>query len=148
MKLKAKKFSAKEYIEDPTFDISTFPIPDVTEGNRHNILLTSALSLRALGCPYDTYYGWATEFFEKNGRAPQRDEIENAWKDNRKKIRPTIIERNMADLKELLEPDPLEGAEELTGLEMLEAQAVFSTEEEKVILRKKYLEILNDNKSR
>lgn len=147
VKLKAKKFSAKEYIEDPSFDISTFPIPDVTEGNRHSVLLTSALSLRALGCPYDAYYEWATEFFEKNGRTPQQKEIENAWEDNRKEIRPTIIERNMTDLKELLEPDPLEGAEELTGLEMLEAQAVFSTEEEKVELRKQYLEILNDNKS-
>lgn len=148
VKLKAKKFSAKEYIEDPTFDISTFAVPDVTEGNRHSILLTSALSLRALGCPYDAYYQWATEFFEKNGRQPQQREIENAWEDNRKEIRPTLIERNRQDLQELLEPDPLEGAEPLSPLEELEAQAVFSTEEEKVILRKKYLEVLNDNQPR
>lgn len=142
VKIRTKSF-AKEYVEDTTFDISTFPLKTTSEGDRHSTLLTSALSLRALGCPYDTYYQWATEFFELNGRAPQAREIENAWQDNRKDVRPTIIERNKAALQELLEPDPLEGAEELTGLELLEAQAVFSTEEEKVELRKKYIEILN-----
>lgn len=141
VKLKNKKYAAREYIEDPNFDISTFPVPEVTEGNRHGVLLTSALSLRALGCPYDAYVSWAEEFFDKNGRTPQRDEIANAWEDNRKEVRPTIIERNRKDLDDLLEPDPLEGAIPLDPLEEIEAQAVFSTEAEKVILRKKYLEV-------
>ena len=60
-----------------------------------------------------------------------------------------LIEReNKQDLEDLIEPDPLEGAEPLSILEELEAQAVFSTEEEKVILREKYMRTLNDNKSR
>lgn len=60
-----------------------------------------------------------------------------------------LIEReNKQDLEDLIEPDPLEGAEPLPILEELEAQAVFSTEEEKVILREKYMRALNDNKSR
>lgn len=149
VKIKAKKFAAKEYVEDPTFDISTFEVPEVTEGNRHNKLLTSALSLRALGCPYDSYVQWAEEFFIKNGREPQRDEIANAWEDNRREVRPTIVERNAKALEELQQsaqptlPDPLEGAVELEGLELLEAQAVFSTEEEKVELRKQWLELKN-----
>lgn len=149
VKIKTKKFAAKEYVEDPTFDISTFEVPEVTEGNRHNKLLTSALSLRALGCPYDSYVQWAEEFFIKNGRDPQRDEIANAWEDNRREVRPTIVERNAKALEELQQsaqptiPDPLEGAVELEGLELLEAQAVFSTEEEKVELRKQWLELKN-----
>lgn len=143
VKLQPKKYAAKEYVEDPTFDISTYDVPETGEGDRHLTLLKCALELRSYGCPYDSYYKWAEEFFEKNGRQPQQHEIENAWEDNRTVIPPTIVERNIEDLKELqadLE-DPLEGAVELTGLDLLEAQAVFSTEEEKVELRKKYREI-------
>lgn len=143
VKLQPKKYAAKEYVEDPTFDISTYDVPETGEGDRHLTLLKCALELRSYGCPYDSYYKWAEEFFDKNGRQPQQHEIENAWEDNRTVIPPTIVERNIEDLKELkadLE-DPLEGAVELTGLDLLEAQAVFSTEEEKVELRKKYREI-------
>ena len=39
----------------------------------------------------------------------------------------------------VLEPDPLEGAEELAGREAIEAQAVFAMEEEKIDLRKQWL---------
>lgn len=143
VELKKKSRPAREYVEDPTFDISTYDVPDAGEGDRHLTLLKCALELRSYGCPYDSYYQWATEFFEKNGREPQQHEIENAWEDNRTVIPPTIVERNEEDLKELqadLE-DPLKGAVELTGLDLLEAQAVFSTEEEKIELRKKYREI-------
>lgn len=141
VKLQPKKYAAKEYVEDPTFDISTYEIPETGEGDRHLTLLKCALELRSYGCPYDSYYQWATEFFDKNGRQPQQHEIENAWEDNRTVVPPTIIERNEEDLEELkadLE-DPLAGAIELTGKEAIEAQAVFATEEEKVELRKKWL---------
>lgn len=141
VKLQPKKYAAKEYVEDPTFDISTYDIPETGEGDRHLTLLKCALELRSYGCTYDSYYQWATEFFEKNGRQPQQREIENAWEDNRTVIPPTIVERNAEDLEELkadLE-DPLAGAVELTGKELIEAQAVFATEEEKVELRKKWL---------
>lgn len=132
--------AAREYIEDPTFNISTFPIPEATEGNRHPTLLGCALQLRAYGCPYDAYYDWAVQFFEKNGREPQPHEIENAWQDNRTVIPPTIVERSEEDLKELqADLDPLAGAVELTGREAIEAKAVFATEEEKVKLRKEWL---------
>lgn len=139
--LQPKKYAAREYVEDPTFDISTYPIPEVGEGDRHQTLLRCALQLRAYGCPYDSYYAWAEEFFEKNGRQPQQHEIENAWQDNRTVIPPTIVERNEEDLKELqadLE-DPLKDAIELEGRERIEALAVFATEEEKVELRKEWL---------
>lgn len=141
VKLQPKKYAAKEYAEDPTFDISTYDVPEIGEGDRHLTLLKCALELRSYGCPYDSYYQWATEFFEKNGRQPQQHEIENAWEDNRTVIPPTIVERNIEDLKELqadLE-DPLEGAVELEGRERIEALAVFATEEEKVELRKEWL---------
>lgn len=141
VKLQPKKYAAKEYVEDPTFDISTYPIPEVGEGDRHAKLLSCALQLRSYGCPYDAYYDWAVEFFEKNGRQPQQHEIENAWQDNRTVVPPTIIERNEEDLKELqadLE-DPLAGAVELTGREAIEAKAVFATDEEKIELRKEWL---------
>lgn len=141
VKLQPKKYAAKEYIEDPTFDISTYEIPETGEGDRHLTLLKCALELRSYGCPYDAYYDWAVQFFEKNGRQPQQHEIENAWEDNRTIIPPTIVERNIEDLKELeadLE-DPLEGAVELTGRERIEALAVFATEDEKVELRKEWL---------
>lgn len=141
VKLQPKKYAAKEYVEDPTFDISTYEIPETGEGDRHLTLLRCALELRSYGCPYDSYYQWATEFFEKNGREPQQHEIENAWEDNRTIIPPTIVERNEDDLKELkadLE-DPLAGAVELEGRERIEALAVFATEEEKIELRKEWL---------
>lgn len=141
VKLQPKKYAAKEYVEDPTFDISTYDVPETGEGDRHLTLLKCALELRAYGCPYDSYYKWAEEFFDKNGRQPQQHEIENAWEDNRTVIPPTIVERNIEDLKELeaeLE-DPLAGAVELEGRERIEALAVFATEEEKVELRKEWL---------
>lgn len=139
--IKTKTFAPKEYVEDPSFDISTFPIPEATEGDRHLTLLKSALSLRAMGCPYDMYEQWAEEFFDKNGRQPQRDEIRNAWEDNRREVRPTIFEQNTEDLKELKEEaeNPLAGAVELEGRERIEALAVFATEEEKIELRKEWL---------
>lgn len=141
VKLQPKKYAAKEYVEDPTFDISTYDVPETGEGDRHLTLLKCALELRSYGCPYDSYYKWAEEFFEKNGRQPQQHEIENAWEDNRTVIPPTIVERNIEDLRELeadLE-DPLKGAVELTGRERIEALAVFATEDEKVELRKEWL---------
>lgn len=141
VKLQPKKYAAKEYIEDPTFDISTYEIPETGEGDRHLTLLKCALELRSYGCPYDSYYQWATEFFDKNGRQPQQHEIENAWEDNRTVIPPTIVERNIEDLKELKAEaeDPLAGAVELKGREAIEARAVFATEEEKIELRKEWL---------
>lgn len=141
VKLQPKKYAAKEYVEDPTFDISTYDVPDAGEGDRHLTLLKCALELRSYGCPYDSYYQWATEFFEKNGREPQQREIENAWEDNRTVVPPTIVERNEEDLEELqadLE-DPLAGAVELEGREAIEARAVFATDEEKIELRKEWL---------
>lgn len=141
VKLQPKKYAAKEYIEDPTFDISTYEIPETGEGDRHLTLLKCALELRSYGCPYDSYYQWATEFFNKNGRQPQQHEIENAWEDNRAVIPPTLVERNEEDLKELKEEleDPIAGAVELEGREAIEARAVFATEEEKIELRKEWL---------
>lgn len=141
VKLQSKKYSAKEYVEDPTFDISTYEIPETGEGDRHLTLLKCALELRSYGCPYDDYVKWAEEFFEKNGRQPQQHEIENAWEDNRTVVPPAIVERNKEDLEELQADlaDPLEGAVELEGRERIEALAVFATEEEKVELRKEWL---------
>ena len=51
--LNANKLSATENNEDTTVDICTFPTTDRTEGKRHSVLHKTALTLRALGCPYN-----------------------------------------------------------------------------------------------
>ena len=132
---------------DPDFDIDAWPLEDTAPGYRHLELNNNMIKMYFKGCPDDKAIEWGYKFFEHNGRRPQRNEVENMWRDVKKWCGEVDAEA-VRDLESIVaEPDPLEGAEELTGLEMLEAQAVFSTEEEKVELRKQYLEILNDNKS-
>lgn len=133
---------------DPDFDIDAWPLDDTAPGYRHLELNNNMIKMYFKGCPDEKAIEWGYRFFEHNGRRPQRNEVENMWRDVKKWCGEVDAEAT-TDLESIMsEPDPLEGAEELTGLGMLEAQAVFSTEEEKVILRKKYMEVLNDNQPR
>lgn len=124
---------------NPDFDIDSWPLEDTSPGYRHLALNNNMIKLYYAGCPDDKAIEWGYKFFEHNGRRPQRNEVENMWRDVMKWCGENEAE-DLADLKELLEPDPLEGAEELTGRERIEALAVFATEEEKVGLRKQWLE--------
>lgn len=125
-------------------------IPSYPESQRHDNILKDIKKLQDDGCPPDLVEDYVIQVVDNSpgSRHITEREIRDMinWEGSGDNYQVLIERNNEADLKGLLEPDPLEGAEELTGLEMLEAQAVFSTEEEKVILRKKYLEILNDNK--
>lgn len=126
-------------------------IPSYPESQRHDNILKDIKKLQDDGCPPDLVEDYVMQVIDNSPgtRHITEREIRDMinWEGSGDNYQVLIERNNEADLKELLEPDPLEGAEELTGLEMLEAQAVFSTEEEKVELRKKYLEVLNDNKS-
>ena len=127
-------------------------IPSYPESQRHDNILKDIKKLQDDGCPPDLVEEYVMKVIDQSpgSRRITEREVRDMinWEGSGDSYQILIERRNKADLEELLEPDPLEGAEELTGLEMLEAQAVFSTEEEKVELRKKYLEVLNDNKPR
>ena len=125
-------------------------IPSYPESQRHDNILKDIKKLQDDGCPPDLVEEYVMKVIDQSpgSRRITEREVRDMinWEGSGDSYQILIERRNKADLEELLEPDPLEGAEELTGLEMLEAQAVFSTEEEKVELRKKYLEVLHDNK--
>lgn len=127
-------------------------IPSYPESQRHDNILKDIKKLQDDGCPPDLVEEYVMKVVDQSpgSRTITEREIRDMinWEGSGDNYQVLIERSNKKDLDELLEPDPLEGAEELTGLELLEAQAVFSTEEEKVELRKKYLEVLNDNKSR
>lgn len=119
------------------FDIESVEVPDVAPGNRHATFLSTAMSLYHKGCPPEKIIEWGEKFFEKNGRREQRNEISNAVRDAIK-----YIDSNPSDLELLLEeakkpkaPDPLAGAEELTGWDAVFAKSVFADREE----TKKYI---------
>lgn len=127
-------------------------IPSYPESQRHDNILKDIKKLQDDGCPPDLVEDYVMQAIDNSpgSRRITEREVRDMinWEGSGDNYQVLIERDNKADLKELLEPDPLEGAEELTGLESLMAQAVFSTEEEKVILRKKYLEVLHDNKPR
>lgn len=127
-------------------------IPSYPESQRHDNILKDIKKLQDDGCPPDLVEEYVMKVIDQSpgSRTITEREVRDMinWEGSGDNYQVLIERDNKADLKELLEPDPLEGAEELTGLGLLEAQAVFSTEEEKVILRKKYLEVLHDNKPR
>lgn len=127
-------------------------IPSYPESQRHDNILKDIKKLQDDGCPPDLVEEYVMKVIDQSpgSRTITEREVRDMinWEGSGDNYQVLIERDNKADLKELLEPDPLEGAEELTGLESLMAQAVFSTEEEKVILRKKYLEVLHDNKPR
>lgn len=127
-------------------------IPAYPESQRHDSILRDIKRLQDDGCPPDLVEQYVTQVIEQSPGSRQitqreiRDMIN--WEGSGDSYQVLIERENKQDLEDLIEPDPLEGAEPLPMLEELEAQAVFSTEEEKVILREKYMRILNDNKSR
>lgn len=125
-------------------------IPSYPESQRHDNILKDIKKLQDDGCPPDLVEDYVMQVVENSPGTRRitereiRDMID--WEGSGESYQVLIERDNENSLKELLEPDPLEGAEELPVLESLMAQAVFATEEEKVILRKKYLEALNDNR--
>lgn len=117
---------------NPDFDIESVEIPSISAGDRHNTLLSMCMSLYHKGCPPEKIIEWGEKFYEKNGRRQQPNEISNAVRDAIK-----YIDSNPSDLELLLEeakkpkaPDPLAGAEELTGWDAVFAKGVFSDKEE------------------
>lgn len=121
-------------------------IPSYPESMRHDSIIRDVKALQDAGCPPELVEEYVDKVIENSPGSRQiRDrEIKDIinWEGATERLQ-VLVDRNKDDLKELeadLE-DPLEGAVELTGLDLLEAQAVFSTEEEKVELRKKYREI-------
>lgn len=119
--------------------------PSYPESQRHDNILKDIKKLQDDGCPPDLVEEYVMKVVDQSpgSRTITEREIRDMinWEGSGDSYQVLIERGNKADLKELLEPDPLEGAKELTGLEELEAQAVFSTEEEKVELRKRYREI-------
>lgn len=118
-------------------------IPSYPESQRHDSILRDVKDLQDNGCPPELVSEYIDKVVENSpGDRPIRErEIRDIinWEGAAERLQ-VLVERNTADLKELLEPDPLEGAEELTGREAIEALAVFATEKEKVELRKQWLE--------
>ena len=120
---------------DPNFDISSVEVPDVSAGDRHNTLLSMAMSLYHKGCPPEKIVEWGEKFYAKNGRRQQPNEIRNAVRDAVK-----YIDSNPSDLEMLLEeakkpapapePDIFEGAVELTGWDGVLAKGIFSDKDE------------------
>lgn len=126
---------------DPNFELPE--IPSYPESQRHDNILKDIKKLQDNGCPPDLVEEYVTQVVENSPGSRQitqreiRDMID--WEGSGDNYQVLIERNNEQDLKELLEPDPLEGAVELEGKERIEAQAVFATEEEKVQLRKEWL---------
>ena len=126
---------------NPNFELPE--IPSYPESQRHDNILKDIKKLQYNGCPPDLVEEYVTQVVENSPGSRQitqreiRDMID--WEGSGDNYQVLIERNNEQDLKELLEPDPLEGAVELEGKERIEAQAVFATEEEKVQLRKEWL---------
>ena len=126
---------------DPNFELPE--IPSYPESQRHDNILKDIKKLQDNGCPPDLVEEYVTQVVENSPGSRQitkreiRDMID--WEGSGENYQVLIERNNEQDLKELLEPDPLEGAVELEGKERIEAQAVFATEEEKIQLRKEWL---------
>lgn len=129
---------------NPNFDIDSWPIEDTAPGYRHLTLNNNMIKLYYAGCPDDKAIEWGYKFYEYTNRKPQRNEIENMWRDVMKWCGENEAE-DLADLDSIMSAptqpaeDPLAGAVELEGRERIEALAVFATEEEKIELRKEWL---------
>lgn len=113
---------------DEDFPIEKVPIPEVGEGGRHNKCLGTVIWLKQQGCPHDKAMWWAEQFYEKNDRIPQRNELENMWDwDTPVSDEPSRAYRTIKPV--LKEEDPIPkmfpGAVELTGAEAEEARRVF-----------------------
>lgn len=76
---KRKNRKVVEYHENPNFNINMVALPDVPEGSRHRTAISTVQRLKENGCPRDKALNWARQFYEKNNRIPQRNEIENLW---------------------------------------------------------------------
>lgn len=118
-------------------------IPSYPESQRHDNILKDIKKLQDDGCPPDLVEDYVMQVIDNSpgSRHITEREIRDMinWEGSGDNYQVLIERNNETDLKELLEPDPLEGAEELEGKERIEAQAVFATEEEKVQLRKEWL---------
>lgn len=129
---------------DPNFPIEDEPFPEVGPGDRHNTLMATACSLYSRGCPPEKIQEWGEEFYLKTGRKQQPNEIANIVRDAMKYIDEEEAEAE-AEIEELVqeaqepEPDPLEGAEELTGWEAAFAEGVFENYDGMKQVIRKYL---------
>lgn len=134
------KPSAPRTEVDPNFNIDEWPLEDTAPGYRHLSLNNNMIKLYYAGCPDDKAIEWGYRFFDHNGRNPQRNEVENMWRDVKEWCGDNDREAE-EELDSLVEEatNPLAGAVELTGRERIEALAVFATEEEKIELRKEWL---------
>lgn len=153
-KIKTKRIRTAKKETDPNFPIEEEPFPEVGPGDRHNTLMATACSLYARGCPPEKIQEWGEEFYLRTGRKQQPNEISNIVRDAMNYVDEDEAEAE-AELEELkheaeedTEPNPLEGAEELTGWEGAFACSVFSDREEtKQIVRKHLVSIPEEDKT-
>lgn len=98
-KIKPKKDHTPRAFINEDFDIDSHPIPDTISGYRHATLNTEMMKLYYSGCPDDMAIEWGYKFYEANDRRPQRNEVENMWRD----VKRYCGENDEATIKELLE---------------------------------------------
>ena len=135
-------YSAKKKT-DPNFPIEKEEFPEVGPGERHATLISKACSLYARGCPPDKIEWWGYEFYRRTNRKEQPNEVRNAVQNAMNFIDngETDSDFDLSNLVTEIEnepkepitpaaPNPLEGAEELTGWEGVFAKSVFSDKEE------------------
>lgn len=131
MKLGTKGDFPPPLPEDPDFDLSAYPYPDATPGERHDLLRTNITSMLSKGCPKSLALEWGVGFYNHVGRKPQPREIENVVEYAYRYLSDSTkaVEREIIQMKKEAE-DPLAGATPLPPLEALYATALFSTPEE------------------
>lgn len=172
-KLKKDRVHIAKKETDPNFPIEEEEFPETIAGDRHNTLMATACSLYARGCPPEKIQWWGEEFYRRNNRKQQPNEVANIVRDAMKYVdgENAEAEAEIEELKHEAEEDVqdtnalniediFEGAVELTGWDGVLAKGIFSDKDElKQMMREELKDIpkedipfvrdmLNPNKTR
>lgn len=138
-KLKGGRRHMAKKETDPNFPIEEEEFPDTIPGDRHNTLMTTACSLYARGCPPDKIQWWGEEFYRRNNRKQQPNEVANVVRYAMGYVDgvEAEAEEELEELKQEVEEsvkeekaNPLGGAEELAGWDAVLAKSIFSDKTE------------------
>ena len=132
-KLKKDRVHIAKKETDPNFPIEEEEFPETVAGDRHNTLMATACSLYARGCPPEKIQWWGEEFYRRNNRKQQPNEVANVVRDAMKYVdgESAEVEAEIEELKHEAEEDTkeldiFEGAVELTGWDGVLAKGIFS----------------------
>lgn len=142
-KIKQNRTYGAKKETDPNFPIEEEEFPETIAGDRHNTLMATACSLYARGCPPEKIQWWGEEFYRRNNRKQQPNEVANVVRDAMKYVdgADAEAEEEIEELKQEAEEDVQDtsvlsfddifpGAVELTGWDGVLAKGIFSDKDE------------------